>query len=269
MAGEYREIEEKSFFDVGKKHECVVCHFAASSRRNSVVPGGGSSGGFGAGACAMLDALLPELGARYELTAFVRINVASASFLCRNFSIETSSCPALVLIKNGRPVQKLAGLDAMGLTVRRRISSVGSQMEAGTAAAISGHRRSRSSPVNGIVGIDSTEAATDFEALVRSLEKTLSSYDVLAAKALDAIEEGSEDEDEDQEEEEAGGGRRRVLSDAIAGALDRSSLGGKHKMKAAGHRKSQSEPTGMIVSATGASAQAGMGANPVCTFANL
>ena len=95
---------------------------------------------------------------------------------------------------------------------------------------------------------------------MRSLEKTLSSYDVLAAKALDAIEEGSEDEDEDQEEEEAGGGRRRVLSDAIAGALDRSSLGGKHKMKAAGHRKSQSEPTGMIVSATGASAQAGMGA---------
>ena len=94
MAGEYREIEEKSFFDVGKKHECVVCHFAASSRRNSVVPGGGSSGGFGAGACAMLDALLPELGARYELTAFVRINVALASFLCRNFSIETSSCPA-------------------------------------------------------------------------------------------------------------------------------------------------------------------------------
>ena len=53
--------------------------------------------------------------------------------------------------------------------------------------------------MNGIVGIDSTEAATDFEALVRSLEKTLSSYDVLAAKALDAIEEGSEDEDEDQE----------------------------------------------------------------------
>ena len=42
MAGEYVEIEEKSFFDVGKKHDCVVCHFAASTRRNSVVPGGGS-----------------------------------------------------------------------------------------------------------------------------------------------------------------------------------------------------------------------------------
>ena len=199
MAGEYVEIEEKSFFDVGKKHDCVVCHFAASTRRNSVVPGGGSSGGFGAGACAMLDVLLPEIGARYELTAFVRINAASAAFLCRNFSINTSSCPTLVLIKNGRPVQKLAGLDAMGLNVRQRMSSVGSQLEALNATAVSGggHRRSRSGPVNSIVGIDSTEAATDFEALVRPEDFGHIRY--ARCKALDAIEEGSEDEHDDQE----------------------------------------------------------------------
>ena len=108
MAGEYREIEEKSFFDVGKKHECVVCHFAASSRRNSVVPGGGSSGGFGAGACAMLDALLPELGTRYELTAFVRINVASASFLCRKFLDRDLVLPRLGADKE-RPAGPKAG----------------------------------------------------------------------------------------------------------------------------------------------------------------
>ena len=41
MAGKYRDIDERSFFEVGKKHELVVCHFSASKKRRSVAPDGG------------------------------------------------------------------------------------------------------------------------------------------------------------------------------------------------------------------------------------
>jgi len=93
--GEYREVEEKEFFNEMKKEDRMVCHFY----RNNWP-------------CQVMDKHLGLLAAKHVETKFVKVNAEKAPFLTERLKVWM--LPTLALIKNEKTTDYVVGFDELG-----------------------------------------------------------------------------------------------------------------------------------------------------------
>lgn len=89
--GEYEMIEEKEFFDVGKKSDKIVVHFWRESTWR----------------CEVMDKHLRQLSQKHWGTRFVKINAEKAPYLSERLHIWC--LPSLVLCKGGKTDHTIVG----------------------------------------------------------------------------------------------------------------------------------------------------------------
>eukprot|EP00697_Spironema_sp_BW2_P007251 gnl/Spiro4/21489_TR10521_c0_g2_i1.p1 gnl/Spiro4/21489_TR10521_c0_g2~~gnl/Spiro4/21489_TR10521_c0_g2_i1.p1 ORF type:complete len:237 (-),score=34.51 gnl/Spiro4/21489_TR10521_c0_g2_i1:56-691(-) len=94
--GRYDPIDEKDFFEVARKSDRVVCHFARDSNRG----------------CEAMDHSLRTLAPKHMETRFVRINAEKSPFLTERLKIWM--LPSVVLIRHGQTNHTIVGLDPLG-----------------------------------------------------------------------------------------------------------------------------------------------------------
>mmetsp|Transcript_4587 Transcript_4587/g.9959 ORF Transcript_4587/g.9959 Transcript_4587/m.9959 type:complete len:221 (-) Transcript_4587:119-781(-) len=93
--GEYREVDEKEFFNEMKKTERMVCHFF----RNNWP-------------CQVMDKHMAILAAKHVETKFVKVNAEKAPFLTERLKVWM--LPTLALIKNEKTTDYVVGFDDLG-----------------------------------------------------------------------------------------------------------------------------------------------------------
>jgi len=93
--GEYREVEEKEFFNEMKGEDRMVCHFY----RNNWP-------------CEVMDKHLKILSTKHLETKFVKLNAEKAPFLTDRLKIWM--LPTLALIKNEKTTDYVVGFDELG-----------------------------------------------------------------------------------------------------------------------------------------------------------
>ncbi|EDV24653.1 Thioredoxin domain-containing protein 9 [Trichoplax sp. H2] len=97
--GSYSEVaDEKEFFQATKKSFRLICHFYRDSTFR----------------CKIVDKHLAELAPKHVETRFIKINVEKAHFLVERLKVKM--LPTIVLIKDGKTVDRIIGFDELGGT---------------------------------------------------------------------------------------------------------------------------------------------------------
>ena len=73
--------------------------------------------GAGCGNCKMLESILAQIGTEFPDIKIEKLDVAAETKLVEKYGV--SSLPTLVFIKNGKMVDKMAGLKPKSLIVKK------------------------------------------------------------------------------------------------------------------------------------------------------
>ena len=94
--GEYREVDEKTFFAEAKTSARLVCHFYRSSTER----------------CAVVDRHLTILARKHIETKFIKVNAEKSPFLVERLKIWM--LPTIAIVKNGKTEDYIVGFDDLG-----------------------------------------------------------------------------------------------------------------------------------------------------------